>query len=88
MGDQQGGDAQLGEECAHALANRGQYIRRQRRERLIQYEQGGLGRERGGQRRPVTAQDEGPPTETVGVSFLGQLKPFSPNDPAREEIRV
>lgn len=31
--------------------------------------------------------NEGPPTETVGVSFLGQLQPFSATDPQREDIR-
>ncbi|QIK62507.1 nitrate reductase molybdenum cofactor assembly chaperone [Leucobacter viscericola] len=30
--------------------------------------------------------NEGPPTETVGVSFLGALKPFSQTDPNREEV--
>lgn len=30
--------------------------------------------------------NEGPPTETVGVSFLGALKPYSQTDPNREEV--
>lgn len=30
--------------------------------------------------------NEGPPTETVGVSFLGALKPYSQTDTNREEV--
>lgn len=32
--------------------------------------------------------NEGPPTETVGVSFLGQLQPYSATDPNRKELRT
>ncbi|HRQ00279.1 MAG TPA: nitrate reductase molybdenum cofactor assembly chaperone [Terrimesophilobacter sp.] len=32
--------------------------------------------------------NEGPPTELVGLSFLGALEPYSPNHPARQEVAV
>ncbi|TFD74002.1 nitrate reductase molybdenum cofactor assembly chaperone [Cryobacterium fucosi] len=32
--------------------------------------------------------NEGPPTETVGMTFLGNLKPFSPSGATSEELRV
>ncbi|MBC7441699.1 MAG: nitrate reductase molybdenum cofactor assembly chaperone [Ramlibacter sp.] len=32
--------------------------------------------------------NEGPPTETVGMTFLGNLKPFSPSGANSEDVRV
>src|SRR5690606_23670014 len=32
--------------------------------------------------------NEGPPTELVGLSFLGNLEPYSPRHPARQEVGV
>ncbi|TFC52145.1 nitrate reductase molybdenum cofactor assembly chaperone [Cryobacterium sp. TMT1-21] len=32
--------------------------------------------------------NEGPPTETVGMTFLGNLKPFSPSAANSEDVRV
>lgn len=39
-------------------------------------------------RRYLDLVNEGPPTETVGMTFLGNLKPFSPNGVSSEEVRV
>lgn len=39
-------------------------------------------------RRYLTLVNEGPPTETVGMTFLGNLKPFSPSGASSEELRV
>ena len=38
--------------------------------------------------RYLTLVNEGPPTETVGMTFLGNLKPFSPSGASSEELRV
>lgn len=38
--------------------------------------------------RYLNLVNEGPPTETVGMTFLGNLKPFSPSGIASEELRV
>jgi len=39
-------------------------------------------------RRYLELVNEGPPTETVGLTFLGNLKPFAPAGPSSEELRV
>lgn len=39
-------------------------------------------------RRYLDLVNEGPPTETVGMTFLGNLKPFSPSGASLEEVRV
>jgi nitrate reductase delta subunit len=38
--------------------------------------------------RYLNLVNEGPPTETVGLTFLGNLKPFSPSGVPSEELRV
>ncbi|TFC91544.1 nitrate reductase molybdenum cofactor assembly chaperone [Cryobacterium sinapicolor] len=38
--------------------------------------------------RYLNLVNEGPPTETVGMTFLGNLKPFSPSGANSEEVRV
>ena len=38
--------------------------------------------------RYLALVNEGPPTETVGLTFLGNLKPFAPGGAASEEVRV
>lgn len=38
--------------------------------------------------RYLNLVNEGPPTETVGMTFLGNLKPFSPAGLNSEEVRV
>lgn len=39
-------------------------------------------------RRYLDLVNEGPPTETVGLTFLGNLKPFAPSGASGEEVRV
>ncbi len=38
--------------------------------------------------RYLTLVNEGPPTETVGLSFLGNLAPYSPTGAPHEEVRA
>lgn len=38
--------------------------------------------------RVLTLVNEGPPTETVGLTFLGELKPFAPAGASHEEVRA
>ncbi|TFC25686.1 nitrate reductase molybdenum cofactor assembly chaperone [Cryobacterium sp. TMT2-18-3] len=38
--------------------------------------------------RYLNLVNEGPPTETVGMTFLGNLKPFSPSGANSEDVRV
>ncbi|TFD33033.1 nitrate reductase molybdenum cofactor assembly chaperone [Cryobacterium cryoconiti] len=38
--------------------------------------------------RYLNLVNEGPPTETVGMTFLGNLKPFSPSGANTEDVRV
>lgn len=39
-------------------------------------------------RRYLELVNEGPPTETVGLTFLGNLKPYAPSSASNEEVRA